>query len=113
MSHSLFIYPLLKSEHTIRKLLVYMLRHFRIMMKQNITQESIKPLIDVHKDIMCDNSIKEYQKNLCYFSGTIDIFTYSILLTIIPRNNSYVRNITFHRYDVFKNSDKILTVSVQ
>ena len=53
MSHSLFIYPLLKSEHTIRKLLVYMLRHFRIMMKQNITQESIKPLIDVHKDIMC------------------------------------------------------------
>ena len=75
-------------------------------LKQDPVYESIQPLIDVHKDIMCDDTIKEYQKNFCYFSGTIDIFTYSILLTIFPRNNSYARNITFHRYDVFKNSDK-------
>lgn len=75
-------------------------------LKQDPVYESIQPLIDVHKDIMCDDTIKEYQKNFCYFSGTIDIFTYSILLTIFPRNNSHARNITFHRYDVFKNSDK-------
>ena len=31
MSHLLFIHHLLKPEHTIRKLLVYMLRHFRII----------------------------------------------------------------------------------
>lgn len=74
-----------------------------LLPKLDTAKKPIKPLIDINKEILCDNTIKEYQKNLCYFSGTIDIFTYSSLLTITPLNNSYVRNITFHRYDVFKN----------
>ena len=71
------------------------------------TQEnSNKALIDIHKELMSEETIKESRKNFCYFSGIIGIYTYSIMLTITPRNNSYVRSIVFHRYDVFKNSDK-------
>ena len=98
MSHSLFIYPLLKSEHTIRKLLIYMLRHFRIVRIRMVTVikfhnmktaaidiEMDIPLFKIRSDCLPDLHIRVHLFDLapCGIADSLAVY--------IGRNKEYLK----------------------